>query len=364
MTGILVLSSNLDKLATNPIFQLSLASKELFHSNFIYWLATNPATTSLFNNIFDFTYDPNKHVALREHNNFDFCICEKSGNKPGKVLFLLENKFKSIPYVEQLELYEEHCKDISDKKYKVLLTLADSFPNKNQIAKSWTILSYKDLAKQLGSVNDNDSNVIIRLYKDYIDTVSSYFESELNKSSLQWKQLKEGAENLMNLRLHDVWQKLFISKAAVCLSSQLQKISKEKNYDFHIGKEEKTFRKSSFVLMRTNYTRGNAILEVFIFKKGDDYVKGIQIQSVQYRHCICSDSDLIVSGIYKLTPAQETFVAALDKVSGSFISAQMPQDGKYNRYGNKFVYRYRKLNLEQTVCDVIKTIVADVNNNL
>ena len=116
--------------------------------------------------------------------------------------------------------------------------------------------------------------------------------------------------------------------------------------------------------MRTNYTRGNAILEVFIFKKGDDYVKGIQIQSVQYRHCICSDSDLIVSGIYKLTPAQETFVAALDKVYGSFISAQMPQGGKYNRYGDKFVYRYRKLDLEQTVCDVIKTIVADVNNNL
>ena len=32
---------NLEQLKKNPVFQLSLSAKELFHSNFLYWIASS-----------------------------------------------------------------------------------------------------------------------------------------------------------------------------------------------------------------------------------------------------------------------------------------------------------------------------------
>ena len=40
-----------EKLNNNPIFQLSLSSKELFHSNFLAWLAEDKNTQALFKKI-------------------------------------------------------------------------------------------------------------------------------------------------------------------------------------------------------------------------------------------------------------------------------------------------------------------------
>lgn len=40
-----------DALQNNPIFQLSLSSKELFHSNFLAWLAEDKNTQALFKKI-------------------------------------------------------------------------------------------------------------------------------------------------------------------------------------------------------------------------------------------------------------------------------------------------------------------------
>lgn len=40
-----------EKLSNNPIFQLSLSSKELFHSNFLAWLAEDDNTRCVFNKV-------------------------------------------------------------------------------------------------------------------------------------------------------------------------------------------------------------------------------------------------------------------------------------------------------------------------
>ena len=41
-----------ETLNNNPIFQLSLSSKELFHSNFLAWLAEDDNTRCVFNRFF------------------------------------------------------------------------------------------------------------------------------------------------------------------------------------------------------------------------------------------------------------------------------------------------------------------------
>ena len=112
------------------MFHLSLSSKELFHSNLLAWLAEDPDTRELFvvvlklfgleNSQAEKLADGirgNEYMVLREYNNFDFCICEKLKNwkekpgeeeyVPGRVVLVLENKFKSIPYETQLKGYED-----------------------------------------------------------------------------------------------------------------------------------------------------------------------------------------------------------------------------------------------------------------
>lgn len=121
--------SFVNDLLNNPIFQLSLSSKELFHSNFLAWLAEDKNTRPLFDKLMqDWLNDPKwrfndeEMMVKREYKNFDFCICEKVLNYhtdkekgeeqenqyiPGAIIFVLENKFKSLPYKEQLQKYHE-----------------------------------------------------------------------------------------------------------------------------------------------------------------------------------------------------------------------------------------------------------------
>ena len=98
-----------EKLNNNPIFQLSLSSKELFHSNFLAWLAEDKNTQTLFKKSLStwlgedtFDYNTDCMEVKREYKNFDFSICEKIINdeesETGKIRLVLENKFKSIAY--------------------------------------------------------------------------------------------------------------------------------------------------------------------------------------------------------------------------------------------------------------------------
>ena len=83
-------------LKSSPMFNLSLASKELFHSNMLAWIAEDAETKELFIeilNLFGITEEDKakdiaeglrgenpKYMVLREYKNFDLCICEKIKN--------------------------------------------------------------------------------------------------------------------------------------------------------------------------------------------------------------------------------------------------------------------------------------------
>ena len=77
-----------EKLNNNPIFQLSLSSKELFHSNFLAWLAEDKNTRTIFNQIMkiwmqdeNWEFDDSKMMVKREYYHFDFCICNNGSLK-------------------------------------------------------------------------------------------------------------------------------------------------------------------------------------------------------------------------------------------------------------------------------------------
>ena len=110
--------SELRRLKSSPIFNLSLSSLELFHSNFIYWMLRQDKFTDKFTIFSDF--DPvinEKGTELelkevtREEQNLDIVLKFKSGKSEDKKrkkgfydhILVIENKFKSLPKCEQLE---------------------------------------------------------------------------------------------------------------------------------------------------------------------------------------------------------------------------------------------------------------------
>ena len=139
-------------LDNSPMFKFSLSSKELFHSNFLEWLYNVDKNNfkKLIQKMAGLEkYDwPDNWLVKREYNNFDLCIVEPNAknngeeteieeeefleeaeNKAGdndnnnedgnfRILFVIENKVKSIPYREQLIRYAKEANSINEAYWK------------------------------------------------------------------------------------------------------------------------------------------------------------------------------------------------------------------------------------------------------
>lgn len=116
-------------LKTSPMFNLSLSSKELFHSNFLYWIWKLDPTAfkCLIEKLLNVSPDDlkwgNEWEVVREYNSFDLCVkyCDTESNNEetgarkiryGDVLLVIENKVKSIPYKRQLYKYVNKVKEL------------------------------------------------------------------------------------------------------------------------------------------------------------------------------------------------------------------------------------------------------------
>lgn len=114
----------IEYLKTSPMFNLSLSSKELFHSNFLYWIwkLDSTAFKCLIAKLLNVSPNDlkwgNEWEVVREYNSFDLCVkyCDKESNNEetgaSDVLLVIENKVKSIPYKRQLYKYVNKVKEL------------------------------------------------------------------------------------------------------------------------------------------------------------------------------------------------------------------------------------------------------------
>ena len=300
-----------EKLKNNPIFHLSLSSKELFHSNFLAWLAENKNTQTLFKKILStwlgedtFNYNTDCMEVKREYKNFDFSICEKIINdkesKTGRIRLVLENKFKSIAYKAQLENYQKkvdalneeadkaQCKaklKLNSAKFEnwkenaklpktkyILLTLAEDFLDKEAVKESgWIIVTYADYSKTLHDnldlVKDKFYKELLEKYCEFIDAFYTYTNNCLEqiKYTDNWEILKN--EDFSTLRCNDIWQKLVMHQCALQLTKKLEKkFGKDfqpiiVTSDQEIWGEKGTENKDK-LFIRVSYYHGEALLEL------------------------------------------------------------------------------------------------------
>lgn len=410
-------------LEKSPLFRLSLSSKELFHSNFMEWLSieNREAFRKLINKMAGLDenqcWGTKNWFVKREFNNFDLCVVaydekeqetgegRKEDNNEGeegfRILFVVENKVKSIPYKKQLEEYEQEAREINNRYWRnkanklfddalesldkvsnpwvvvengkwalkkkngrgkkatwssscidsasgipdgrynktaflddyakvhqgqggiyfVLLTLAETFPDQNEI-KGWTVRLYSQYAEYIKE-NFLKGSFLKRKSLDYkiIDDYTGFIEG-LTGLSGKWQQDysdyangfllvadpgKSNYETARRLRIHDLYQKQKYSALCTDLYNRIKK-KYERAYTvfpsnqgglfkdvFYDAKGKMIGKGSNYICVNYEYMHGKPLLEINVHPacgegkmelyyaiqvQGDDYEHGIQVKKV------------------------------------------------------------------------------------
>ena len=332
----------LTALNANPMFHMSLASKELFHSNFLYWLWKLDASKFLtlldkLSECNDFSrLTPDSIEVKREYQHFDLCVLEKG--HPNNVLLVIENKVKSIPYVEQLNEYtgklDGDCK-------KVLLTLMQNFPDKNNIS-GWEIKHYKDLAVAI------EESYVDTEYQTFIDEYIKFIKN-LHNLSTSWNPVsvlitkQKFYKDFENLRLHDLFGKLFFSRVAAELKDKLA--SQGVNL--------------SNISVSSSYSDQMPLFDVTIRNVIDTETEFIiQVQGTSYRHAVARPN-ISYAELCKEMDANDPLHNAVREIwwpDGYFIQKRRKGNLGYNKFDLKsvkgyFIYKYITLVNSSTGCN-------------
>lgn len=415
--------TDVSELKKSPMFNLSLSSKELFHSNLLAWIAEDEDTSNLFVSILQlFGLDSDTaieyaegirrgtYVIKREYNNFDFCICENVESRKSsfedkddetklvRIVLVLENKFKSIPYERQLKEYQEKVLKLNkdnNKCYFVLLSLSENICGLNNHLRNtdlvisrngqnnqiWKFISYKKYAKQIvDNVKPQDSykEAVLFDYAHYIEVFCQYLEETLPSdiSSEKWTAIICSRSELINIRMDDIWQKLVVNIIASHLCDK-------SNWDCVFGNNAEDLiadpKLEHKVHVGTGFSRGTGLIEVKI-KITDNCLFGIQIQDGYYKR--------LLETSLKNDKPRTTFDSILNKIDGMFSYStknwENPEDsnifepdaqiypirqrkGKFpdgfGGYGNTFICQSKKLSSGCSVEEVLCAVIKDINKS-
>lgn len=377
-------------LSSSPLFNLSLSSKELFHSNFLAWLAQHYP---------DFFVEICKELGCkadwskakwnvkREYMNFDLCITSDK-----KIVMVLENKVKSIPTKAQLDEYVEKLKKEKKQDVKnidlILLSLSISFPDKQAIEdeKKWQIRNYKDLCtatrKHMQLINNQYHKALIEDYCSFVATLHECSESWKVKDSSPFLLPNDNDSNrkeLKKLRIADLQDKIWYSQLLEKLNSRLEG---NNQWDVQSGMDIKKIAKDNSACLTkifTNFgfTHGQGLLEAKI-KVTQDYVLLIQIQGNKY----CRAIEWIKEDQGDHNKFWEMTKDIMNKKGFSFFqfkkndpinfpsicnnektikaTTRNGETQNFNKYGVKFLYQYKVIKEDATVSAVLDAIMKDL----
>ena len=360
-------------LEKSPLFRLSLSSKELFHSNFLEWLSTEnrDAFKKLINKMAGldegYSWETQNWFVKREFKNFDLCVVADDNYSLGhsveddaidytdefiddddlRILFVIENKVKSIPYKEQLIKYAQRAEKINKRKsnetkvfpFYVLLTLAQTFPdrpkNQNPWEIKWTekkrkkeapdeckwhICTYKEYVELLKQYylplykHNGPAEFIINDYGNFLKNLTSLAEDwaedyQLDKPFLYYTNAAGNKKAFIpnysmakKLRIHDLYQKQKFSALCTYLYNAVRQkygnkyivfpsnqggLFKDKFYD---ERGRQLTKKSNYICVNYTYLHGEPLLEINIHPTCDEdkteMYYAIQVQGDAYERGI------------------------------------------------------------------------------
>jgi hypothetical protein len=402
-------------LKKSPIFNFSLSSKELFHSNFFAWLLNDLSTeengevlTNLFWSLicgklslapeyteysipsirFDEKNNQHNNI-LREKNNTDLQF--EITNNNDKKRIIIENKVKSLPNLEQLENYirdtlkPNKSKNIpkADDYIFILLTLHEpaeimsdgrkiKFDNDDKLDNiHWHVLNYCDIIEILGLFIENEkcqsyiiSNDKYKAYviKDYIELIKALIKIDdksginIETERFDWSR-NSFYKQLFPLRIADFYLKKKYSSLFTIIYKRLG--SKENQLptisegDCWLAKNKK-----KCIYISTGFSYAMGLVQVK-YKFESDMWLGIQIQGDQFR--------IFVEGFKESKP--EKLAEELNNQNWFDFSKIFPDGIVYpksdkkelNSFSGVFWYKNVKIPPTTTISDLIDKIEILVN---
>ena len=289
---------NVEDMKKDPIFAMSLSSKELFHSNFWAWLCgreldkentvINEKSKGIkYINIF-FPDLKNVTRVEREKNNRDVTFWES-----GKA-YIIENKFKAIPDKEQLLRYQNELEEPKNPKNKIIVgggiltgVITPYFIEDPELDK-WHFKPYAEIGKEIVEIansgietDDFQRNLIIS-YGKLLQNLHEVFSNKLTSVKERWVYYDN---ELDEIRMNDMYSKMIAWELAKYLRDHLELAE-------HIGDYE--------LIIRTGYGQGGVIVDVR-YEVVDEALKetyrnppdgvyrwnclGVQIERKEYRWC-------------------------------------------------------------------------------
>ncbi len=371
-----------------PIFNMSLSSKELFHSNFIGWiLETYPVEMGKkFSEVLGLEKIEKIENVLREKNNIDLSF------ELGDTLVFIENKVKSIAYKEQLDKYSKQKISKGKMAKYILLSLDKPTFITNNIYKTpdgeqWNFISYKDFLEEfLRPLSENIREEYHRyLIEDYIafmeiidkNIVSRIKNTDVVKLYKDKTEDNELLKDVWSLRMHDLFQKGVFEKFANAVYDEFKQ--KDSNAKIHIGSRDKNKDYTGYVLIGHGMTNAVGLLHV-TYQYNKDFSFGVQIQGNQYRkfiegpkaEVILKEANRLKGEIFifeegfdeKIIPSKDN--KQLRELSNKKALNEESLSFDFNKYytkSNNSLFLYKYIRLDQTELsygELIRMIVNDM----
>lgn len=358
------MEETIEKLKISPLFNLSLSSKELFHSNFLYWIGhTYP---SEFGNEFSkYLNEKSEDIRIsgifRERENIDLSFNYSNGQE-----VLIENKVKSVPHIGQLAKYSE--KHTNSKNY-ILLSLSEPlfFQSKKKLdinGATWSYLSYSDLQVMLQSISERISNeyhkqIIIDYCEFICGLVKINEHCKIDEEELfDFHSIKtnELYRNLINIRLHDFYLKKKYEVLAFEIYKKLNERGKNlTDFSLPLNWDNKT----PIIFIGYGMTRSLGLMDLK-YLISPNIALGIQIQGEHYRMVVEDTNGTIAKEIKEELENKENNLWF--DFSKTFPNAKVyPKPAKgFNKYGETFFYKSVKLGTKLKIKDIVNTVLSDV----
>lgn len=367
----------MNELKASPMLYLSGGSKELFHSNFLYWLGVNyrGAFQELMTKMCHINASwPEGWMIRREHKHLDLCVTYKEC-----AFIIIENKVKSLPDLMQLHRYEQVYANHNRGCTYVVLSLVKDFPGQKYLNDNtcWQLHHYDELAQMIRDCFPD--SVICQEHKPYIRDYCQYISS-LSALAEGWKVDEHGAflsqcDNLHELRLNDIYEKVRYAQIATLLAERLKtcivndsdeesvilgmsntdvilrrgREDADEILSFYGCPEAKSFQQ---VFISSGMSHGVGLVEAKV-KIADDCCLVIQVQGNHYCHAVES----IDIANKELSEPQMLF---LDFKQGGLINHNSNADSKICHYKSGFIYKWQKILAIHTISDIVDAMSTEI----
>jgi len=247
----------LKKLDDSVMFNLSLSSKELFHSNFLAFVFKR--MPDIFGKIIGKENIIVKDVQ-RESRNIDILVICNNNEK-----YIIENKIKDVAKDEQLDSIYSKSPDYNG--YYLFSLLGNNIKNKNKMNNNWKEIGYKHIVNTLLKYNFNSNyyNSVLNDYCNFMNLIINTFEERFSKNDSYIFYHKDNnlIKPLIDLRIHDLFMKYGMSQ-------YINYFNKNYNKNNEIGIEYTVYRSEPTMTFFKIYKGYNIRIEIgdLAYRKG------------------------------------------------------------------------------------------------